>query len=147
MRKIFTAIIMFMLTAVPAMPAERFVAFPTIGVCTGSYVRYRSEPNTDADIWGRLQAGERVIVDSLTAVDGEIWYEILPKNAQDSAFVFGKYLVPYYDEEIQQSSVGKMIIKVLQTYCPYKDYDYYGEFNYPEVKRDYDRQGWLERFS
>ena len=150
MRKILAAIIVSILgSTIPAMCAEKFAAFPTVGVCTGSYVRYRAEPNTDADIWGRLSVGEKVIVDGLTAVDGEVWYEILPKNAQESAFVFGKYLVPYYDETTQQSAVGKMIINVLQTYCPNEDNDYWGEydgeFDYPEVKRSYNKQGWLVR--
>ncbi|MBR0278861.1 MAG: hypothetical protein IJQ75_02625 [Synergistaceae bacterium] len=35
---------------------ERFSAFPTVGVCTGSNVRYRSQPNTNADIWGSLKS-------------------------------------------------------------------------------------------
>ena len=148
MRKIFAAAIVLLVSA-PAMCAEKFEVFPTVGVCTGSYVRYRAEPSTDSDIWGRLSEGERVIVDGQTAVDGEVWYEILPKNAQDSAFVFGKYLVPFYDGEVQQSPAGRMIVSVLQTYCPNKDNDYWGEydgeFDYPEIKRKYNSQGWLSR--
>jgi len=124
---------------------ERFAAFPTIGVCTGSYVRYRAEPNTDADIWGRLQNGDKVIVVGQTVVDGEIWYEILPSNAQDSAFVYGKYLKPYYDENTQQSRAGKLIMDILQVYSPYKDNDYYSEYGGEEVKRKYGRDGWLRR--
>lgn len=150
MRKILAVIIMSLLgTTIPAMCAEKFAAFPTVGVCTGSYVRYRVEPNTDADIWGRLSVGEKVIVDGQTVVDGEIWYDILPKNAQESAFVFGKYLVPCYDEELQRSPFSKLIVDVLQTYCPYEDDDYWGEydgeFEYPEIKRRYNKQGWLAR--
>ncbi len=77
--------------------ATKFVAFPTVRVCTEANVRYRGNPDTDSDIWGRLNVGEKVIVEGQTAVDGKICYEISPKNAQDSAFVFGKYLIPYYD--------------------------------------------------
>ena len=143
MRKILAVIFAFIMCVSACEAGGRFAAFPTVGVCTGSYVRYRANPDTDSDIWGRLQVGEKVIVDGQTSVDGEIWYEILPKNAQDSAFVFGKYLVPYYDEEIQQSPVGKMIIKILQTYAPYLDDDYYDEDNSPEVKRFYGDDGWL----
>ena len=146
MRKIFAVAVAFVVMCVTVCEAaSRFVAFPTVGVCTGSYVRYRSNPDTESDIWGRLSVGEKVIVDGQTAVDGEIWYEILPKNAQDSAFVFGKYLVPYYDEEIQQSTIGKMIIEILLTYAPNLDNDYYDEDNSPEVKRFYGDDGWLLR--
>ena len=149
MRKILAVVAVFILCVSACEARTRFVDFPTLGVCTGSYVRYRGEPNTDADIWGRLSEGERVIVAGQTAVNGEIWYEILPKNAQDSAYVFGKYLVPCFDEELQRSAFNKMIIDVLQTYCPYEDADYWGEydgeFDYPEIKRKYNRKGWLSR--
>ena len=150
MRKILavlTAIIL--VSAIPAMSAERFVSFPTLGVCTGSSVRYRGEPNTRGEIWGRLELDEKVIVEGRKIVNGEVWYEISPKDAQDSAYVFGKYLVPYFDEDTQSSSAGKMIIDVLQTYCPYRDHDYWGEYDgeyvYPEVRRKFDSQGWLVR--
>ena len=147
MIKIVYAVIMLVLSSSGIFAAERFVEFPTLGVCTGDYVRYRARPDTNADIWGRLHTGEKVIVESRTRVNGEVWYEILPKDTQESAFVFGKYLTPCYGEEVQKSPVGKLILEVLQTYCPYRDYDYWGEydgeFEYPEIKRSYDRRGWL----
>ncbi len=145
--KKFLAVIAVLLLCVSLCEARsKFVEFPTVGVCTGSYVRYRANPDTESDIWGRLNVDDKVIIDGQTVVDGELWYEILPSNAQDSAFVFGKYIVPYYDEEIQQSEIGKFIIKILLTYAPYKDNDYYDEYESgPEVKRRYDEKGWLVR--
>ena len=147
MRRLVAAVIMLVLSSSGVFAGERFVEFPALGVCTGDYVRYRARPDTNADIWGRLHTGEKVIVEGQKRVNGEIWYEIFPKDAQDTAFVFGKYLVPCYDEEVQKSPAGKLIVQVLQTYAPYKDNDYWGEydgeFDYPEVKRSYDKQGWL----
>lgn len=149
MRKILVVFTVFILCVSACEARTRFVGFPTLGECTGNYVRYRAEPATDATIWGRLSVDERVIVVGQKVVDGEIWYEILPKNAQDSAFVFGKYLVPLFSEEFQQSPFNKLIIDVLQTYSPYEDADYWGEydgeFEYPEIKRRYNRQGFLAR--
>ena len=147
MRKAIIIAAALLLCASACGASHRFAEFPALGVCTGDYVRYRSRPDTNADIWGRLHTGERVIVEGQTRVNGEVWYEILPKDAQDSAYVFGKYLVPCYDEEVQKSPAGKLIVQVLQTYAPYKDNDYWGEydgeFEYPEVKRTYDDKGWL----
>ena len=148
MRKFFMISIALLLCALSSAEAsEKFVNFPAIGQCTGTYVRYRSDPDTESEILGRLNAPERVVVFGQTAVDGEVWYEIGNPHGQDSAFVFGKYLVPCYDEATQKSPAGKLIVQVLQTYAPYKDNDYWGEydgeFDYPEVKRSYDKQGWL----
>ena len=146
MRKILAVAVAFVVMCVPVCEAAtRFVTFPTVGVCTGSSVRYRARPDTKSDIWGRLNVGEKVIVDGKTSVNGETWYKILPKDMQDSAFVFGKYLVPYYDEEIQQSPIGKMIIEILLTYAPYLENDYYDEDNSPEVKRFYGDDHWLHK--
>ena len=145
MKRVILAVLIVLSCVSFAECAGRFAAFPTVGVCTGSSVRYRAAPNADADIWGKLQDGERVIVDGQTSVDGEVWYEILPKNAQESAYVYGKYLAPCYSESFQESRVGKLIIDILQVYSPYKDYDYYTEYGGEEVKRKYDKSGWLVR--
>ncbi|MBR0257941.1 MAG: hypothetical protein IJQ58_09415, partial [Synergistaceae bacterium] len=77
MRKILAAVIISILCiSSPAISSERFMSFPAIGVCTGTYVRYRDNPDTDGEIRGRLNAPERVIVFSQTVTDGDIWYEI-----------------------------------------------------------------------
>lgn len=147
MRRIILAILIVLSCVSFAECAGKFASFPTIGVCTGDSVNYRAQPGTKAEIWGKFNKNTKVIVDSRKVVDGETWYEVYPPNAQDTAYVHGKYLVPYFDEEAQKSPVNKTVIKILLTYCPYRDYDYWGEydgeFDYPEVTRTYNKQGWL----
>ena len=145
MKRLILAVLIALLCASFAECAGKFAAFPTIGVCTGDSVRYRAKPDTKSEIWGSLALNEKVIVDSLKVIDGEIWYEILPKDAQDSAYVYGKYLSPYFDEEAQKSPIHNIVIDILQVYSPYEDYDYYTEYGGEEVKRTYDKSGWLVR--
>lgn len=146
MRKVFAIMLAVLISCSVCEAAGKFVAFPTLGVCTGDSVRYRVEPNTKADVWGRLNKGDKVIVEAQTKIRNEIWYEIFPPSAQDTAFISGKYLEPYYDEDVQRSPAGKLIIEVLQRYAPRKDEDYYNEYeDSPEVKRNYNREGWLVR--
>ncbi len=147
MKRLILAMLIALLLVSFAEGAGKFAAFPTVGVCTGDSVRYRAKPDTKSEIWGSLSLNEKVIVDGQKVIDGETWYEILPKDAQDSAYVYGKYLAPYFDEEAQKSPVNKTVIKILLTYCPFRDYDYWGEYDsqfvYPEVTRTYNKQGWL----
>ena len=145
MKRLILAVLIALLLVSFAECAEKFAAFPTVGVCTGDSVRYRAKPDTKSEIWGSLSLNEKVIVDGQKVIDGETWYEILPKDAQDSAYVYGKYLAPYFDEEAQKSPVHNMIIDILQVYSPYEDYDYYTEYGGEEVKRTYDKSGWLVR--
>lgn len=145
MKRVILAVLIALLPVSFAEGAGKFAAFPTIGVCTSDSVRYRSQPDTKADVWGRLRKGDKVIVDGQRVVRGETWYEILPSDAQDSAYVYGKYLKPYYDESTQRSRAGKLILDVLQVYSPYEEYDYYDEYGGPEVRRKYNREGWLVR--
>ena len=145
MKRIILAVLIALLLVSFAEGAGKFAAFPTIGVCTGDSVRYRAKPDTNAEIWGSLSKNMKVIVESQKAADGETWYEISPKDAQEFAYVYGKYLVPYFDEEAQKSPVNKMVIDILQVYSPYEDNDYYTEYGGEEVKRTYDKSGWLVR--
>ena len=85
----------------------RFAALPAIGMCTGDYVRYRGQPNTKAEIYGRMHNGEKVIVESRTSVKGVTWYEILPYGTQNIAFISGKYMTPCYDGGCAEVSGGK----------------------------------------
>ena len=126
----------------PVYALERFVNFPSIGQCTGTYVRYRSDPDTESEILGRLNAPERVVVLGQTAVDGEVWYEIGNPHSQDSAFVFGKYIKPLFDETDQQSAFYKLFYDILITYGPTKEHD---DYDGPEVRRKYDEAGNLIR--
>ena len=145
MKRIILAVLIALLLVSFAEGAGKFADFPTIGICTGDSVHYRAQPNTKAEIWGSLALNEKVIVDGQKVVDGETWYEILPKDAQDSAYVYGEYLAPYFDEAAQKSPVNKMVIDILQVYSPYEEYDYYTEYGGEEVKRNYDKSGWLVR--
>ncbi len=145
MKRIILAMLIALLLVSFAEGAGKFAAFPTIGVCTGDSVRYRAKPDTNAEIWGSLSKNMKVVVESQKVIDGETWYEIKPKDAQEMAYVYGKYLVPYFDEEAQKSPVNKMVIDILQVYSPYEDEDYYTEYGGEEVKRTYDKSGWLVR--
>lgn len=143
MRKIFTALIAAVICmSSPAMSSERFISFPAIGICTGTYVRYRDNPDTDGEILGRLNAPERVIVFGQTVTDGEIWYEIGNPQGQDSAFVFGKYIRPMFNETSQQSELCKFIFSIMMNYGLTEGSDYYEG---PQVSRKYDSAGGLVR--
>ena len=117
MHKILAVLIAFVFgTIPPALSSERFVIFPALGSCNGTYVRYRDNPDTEGEILGRLNKPERVIVLGQTANDGEIWYEIEDPRADGTAFVFGKYIEPVYDETTQQGEAYRMIVSVIQAY-------------------------------
>ena len=96
MKKLLAAIILLCLLSSGALAAAKFRDFPAQGVCTGNYVRYRTDPDTEADIVGRLFKGDRVTVLSQTSVYGEIWYEIEdPEEHEDSTYwVYGEYIRP-----------------------------------------------------
>ena len=96
MRKILALVLVFVfMFAGISESAGRFYDFPARGVCTGDYVRYREEPDTDARIIGRLFTGDRVTVLSQTSIDGQIWYEIEdPDDDSSSAWVHGRYIRP-----------------------------------------------------
>ena len=143
MRKIFVIFLAFLFCNLHSANAlERFSKFPAIGQCTGTYVRYRSDPDTESEILGRLNAPERVIVFDQTAVNGEIWYEIGNPEGQDSVFVFGKYIKPLFDETDQQSQIYKLVYDILTTYGLTEKTDYYDG---PDVRRKYDEAGNLIR--
>ena len=110
-------ILMMMLLSSGACSAkERFVTFPALGMCNGTYVRYRDNPDTEGEILGRLNFPERVIVLGSTATDGQVWYEIEDPHSDNTAFVFGKYVEPVYNETLQQSEPYKMLVNIIQTY-------------------------------
>ena len=92
MKRVILAMLTALLFVSFAEGAGKFADFPTIGVCTGDSVRYHSKPSTKAEVWGSLSKNMKVVVESQKVVDGETWYEISPKDAQDSAYVYGEYL-------------------------------------------------------
>ena len=139
MHKILAVFAAFMLlTTSPALSSERFMSFPALGKCNGTYVRYRDNPDTEGEILGRLNKPERVIVLGQTAIDGEIWYEIEDPRAEGTAFVFGKYIEPVYTETTQQGEAYRMVLGIIQAYgiTPERAELYYG----PRVRADY-REG------
>ncbi|MBQ3458358.1 MAG: SH3 domain-containing protein [Synergistaceae bacterium] len=110
-------VLLFSLFCTPANAgSEKFVTFPALGFCTGKYVRYRDNPDTEGEILGRLNSPERVIVLNQTVTDGDLWYEIEDPHSENTAFVFGKYIEPVYDETSQQGEPYKMMVSVIQTY-------------------------------
>ena len=116
MKRIFLVILIALLCVPFAECAERFVTFPALGRCTGTYVRYRDIPGTDGEIVGRLNSPERVIVIGQTVTDGDLWYEIEDPRAEATAFVFGKYIAPVFDETTQQSELYRMLVSIFQSY-------------------------------
>lgn len=95
MKKLLAALLLVCILSSGALAAARFRSFPAQGVCTGDYVRYRTDPDTDADVVGRLFKGDRVRVLSQTSVYGEIWYEIEdPEDEDNTVWVYGKYIRP-----------------------------------------------------
>ena len=116
MRKSILIMMMLLFLSTAAYAGERFMIFPALGVCTGTYVRYREEPDTESEILGRLNAPEKAVVLSQTAVDGEIWYEIENPLNDSEAWIFGKYIRPAFDETTQQSEIYNLIVNIIQNY-------------------------------
>ncbi len=100
MKRFLAALLLLCVLASSAFAASRFRDFPAEGVCTGDYVRYRMEPDTESEVIGRLFKGDRVTVLSRTSVDGEVWYEIEDPEIDDpeeegaTVWVYGKYIRP-----------------------------------------------------
>lgn len=112
----FFALILIMFSCNVCDAAERFVTFPGIGKCTGTYVRYREDPDTESNILGRLHKPQNVIVLSQTAMDGQIWYEIEDPESDSTAWVFGKYIMPLFGETTQRSELYPLLVNVMQNY-------------------------------
>lgn len=116
MRKFLALWAVVFFFAVPSFAAAKFVTFPGLGTCTGTYVRYRETPDTDSEIIGRLNTPERVIVLSQRTVGGDIWYEIEDPHSQAAAWIFGKYVIPVFSEKIQRTKKYSLMVDILQNY-------------------------------
>ena len=142
MRKVCVILLAVLMSCTVCEARGRFVTFPAVGMCTGTYVRYRMDPGTDGEPFdGRLNTGDRVIVIGQTAVKGQVWYEIDNPEGEYTAFVFGKYIEPMYTEESQRMPMIQTITEILQTYGSNRkrSHLYIG----PEVKRKYTKDGQL----
>lgn len=117
MRKIFilSALIIFCISGI-SEAAARFVTFPALGECTGTSVRYRATPDTNAEILGKLNKPDRIIVLNSRTVGGQIWYEIEDPARSGTAWVFGKYIDPVYSEAGQKTEAYKIIVDILQKF-------------------------------
>ena len=70
-------------------------SYPDTGFCVGNSVRLREDPDTEAEIVGRLNEGDRVIVLGEASVDGEKWYSLDNPTQEGTAWAFGKYIDTY----------------------------------------------------
>lgn len=140
MRKVL-ALIAILVMAAACEAADKFAAFPALGVCTGSSVRYRAEAGTESEILGKLNAPDRVVVVGQKSVDGDVWYEIEDPAANKNGFISGAYIAPVFDETSQKKPTVKMIVKIVQRYgiTPEKGKLYSG----PAVKSDYNHADFL----
>lgn len=141
MHKFTAMLVMLLMSSFACEASERFITFPALGKCTGTYVRYREDPDTESEILGRLNKPERVIVLGQTAVDGQIWYEIEDPRSDSTAFVFGKYIVPFYNETAQTDEIVKLITKIFQNYGITKEKAKF--YTGPKVNTEYNEYGGL----
>ena len=88
MRKIFISLVVVLALSAAAEAREKFVKFPALGVCSGTYVRYREDPDTESEILGRLNEPDRVIVLGQTSNNGQLWYEIENPKDDNTACLF-----------------------------------------------------------
>ena len=141
MRKVLAVLVVILAFSSVSEARERFVVFPGLGTCTGTYVRYRADTDTEAEIIGRLNTPDRVIVLGQTAIDGQIWYEIEDPRNDGTAFVFGKYIVPVYEESSQRTEAAKMIVNILQNYGITREKS--DLYDGPEARRRYSEDNYL----
>ena len=120
MRKILIILVVILLlfstTSSTTYAREKFVKFPALGYCTGTYVRYREDPDTDSEILGRLNTPDRIIILGQTTNNSQLWYEIEEPDSDGTAFVYGKYIQPVYDEDGQRTPAYDVVVNILQNY-------------------------------
>ncbi|MBQ7593906.1 MAG: SH3 domain-containing protein, partial [Synergistaceae bacterium] len=95
-----------------------FVEYPTLGECTGDNVRIRSNPNTNAEVIGKLNEYDKIIVLGKVEAKGGVWYEVDNPTGEGEAYVFGKYLMPAYRQKFQRSQAAKLLTDIRLTYGP-----------------------------
>ena len=96
--------------------AKIFVEYPTLGECTADSVRIRRKPDTNAEIAGRLNEYDKIIVLRKVNTKGGLWYEVDDPTGEGKAYVFGKYLVPAYKQEFQRNAGAKVLTDIRLTY-------------------------------
>ena len=96
--------------------APSFRAYPTWGICTGSYVRIREDTDTNSEILGRLNQDQRVIVLDETLAHGDTWYKIDHPTEVGTAWVFGKYIEAADEEKYQEDPMRQLLVKLNLTF-------------------------------
>ena len=141
MRKVLAVVVVILVICSVCEAADKFAAFPTLGICTGTSVRYREKPDTESKILGLLNIPDRIVVRAQKEADGGVWYEIEDPKTDKTGYVFGTYISPVFDETSQKKATIKMIVKIVQTYgiTPEKGKLYSG----PEAKTDYNHANFL----
>ncbi|MCR5347400.1 MAG: SH3 domain-containing protein [Fretibacterium sp.] len=75
-------------------------SYPDTGICVGSGVRLRENPDTESEIVGRLNKGDQVITLEETSVDGQKWYAVDHPTQEGTAWVSARYIETYKGYEI-----------------------------------------------
>lgn len=141
MKKFLAVLAAVLLLSAPSFAAAKFVSSPSLGVCTGDYVRYREDSDTNAEIVGRLNTSDKVIVYNHVKSNGEVWHEIDDPRGSGLAYVFGKYVVPAFSENVQKGKPYELMIEVLQVYGLTRERGKLYEG--PKARVKYDDKGYL----
>lgn len=112
----FAVLICIMAVSSAFGESKIFVEYPTLGECTGNNVRIRSNPNTNAEIIGKLNEYDTIIVLRKVTSKNGVWYEVDNPKGEGEAYVFGKYLVPAYKQKFQRSQGAKILTDMRLTY-------------------------------
>lgn len=116
-KKISLAVLICVMAVSSAFGEARiFVEYPTLGECTGDNVRIRSRADTNAEIIGKLNELDTIIVLRKVNTKGGVWYEVDNPKGEGEAYVFGKYIAPAYKQEFQRSKAAKILTDMRLTY-------------------------------
>ena len=97
-------------------PIPNFVYYPTLGLVTGNNVRLRNNPGTEGtEIVGMVSALHLVVLGE-TSVEGDRWYEVEHPTAAGTAWIFGQYLQPVYEEGQQESIRARFLTNLSSTF-------------------------------
>ena len=118
MKKKILLAVLLCVTAASIVWAEArvFLEYPALGECKGKNVRIRSNPSTKAEVIGRLDDWDKVIVLREVKSGSSIWYEIDNPAGEGEAYVSGKYILPAYRQKFQRSKAAKFLTDIRLTY-------------------------------
>ncbi|MCR4819002.1 MAG: SH3 domain-containing protein [Fretibacterium sp.] len=90
-------------------------SYPDTGICVGNSVRLRENPDTESEILGRLNKGDRIITLEETSVDGQKWYEVDHPTREGTAWVSARYIETYKGYEIGTPAYN-MTIQIIMAF-------------------------------